>query len=157
MHEGRHANSDRELSPRARERRDSMLPELLAEVRRVRRRRTVARAASISSALALLAGVLALALLRVPGFSGDRPVAKLTTPLSPPEARGAQAQDRRVQIEIIRSSPDILERYAIRDPSIVRVEYINTEQALALLESGGERYSIVEIAGRVEFQPVAKR
>ena len=157
MHEGRHAHSDRELSPRARERRDSMLPELLAEVRRVRRRRTVARAASISSALALLAGVLALALLRVPGFSGDRPVAKLTTPLSPPEARGAQAQDRRVQIEIIRSSPDILERYAIRDPSIVRVEYINTEQALALLESGGERYSIVEIAGRVEFQPVAKR
>ena len=61
-----------------------------------------------------------------------------------------------MQIEIIRSSPDILEGYAIRDPSIVRVEYINTEQRVGF-GIGRRAASIVEIAGRVEFQPVAKR
>ena len=42
-----------DLTPIARERRDAMLPTLLAEVRRVRRRRTAARIASITAACAL--------------------------------------------------------------------------------------------------------
>lgn len=157
-------NSDspaqRDLSPQAAARRDAMLPELLSEVRRIRRRRTTTRLASIAGALALSCGILTLALLRTSPHSLTQPLAKspTTTPDKNLATGPAPSLDsHRVQVEIVQSSPDILARLSIRTPSVVRVEYINTYQALALLESTGDRYGIIEIAGRVEFQLIAQK
>jgi len=149
--------SQDELSPIARERRDAMLPTLLAEVRRVRRRRTATRVASIAGACFLISGVLALALLRTSQPPSVRPLVKAQTLPTPGEGIPAPSTTRSVQIEIVQGSPDILERLSLRTPSLVRVEYINTDQALALLQSTGDRYGMIEIAGRVEFQLIAQR
>ena len=147
-----------DLTPLARERRDAMLPGLLAEVRRIRRRRTATRIASITGAGALMCGVLALALLRSSPSTLNPPIAKAPAPLTPHATLPTPNRDsRNVHIEIVEASPDILDRLTIRTPSLVHIEYINTDQALALLESTGDRYGIIEIAGRVEFQLIAQR
>ncbi|MBX3380296.1 MAG: hypothetical protein KF805_09370 [Phycisphaeraceae bacterium] len=143
-----------ELTPLARERRDAMLPALLSEVRRVRRRRTATRIASVGGACALAFGVLALALLRTSPLATSQPLAKVPTL---PTLDTPHSESQTVHIEIVQSSPDVLERLSLRAPSLVQVEYINTDQALALLESTGDRYGIIEIAGRVEFQLIAQR
>lgn len=152
------AQSD--LSPQAAARRDAMLPELLTEVRRIRRRRTTTRIASIAGAFTLASGILTLALLRTAPHALTQPLAKIPTtnpdknlatrPLPSPESHP-------VRVEIVKISPDILDRLSIRTPALVRVEYINTDQALALLESTGDRYGTIEIAGRVEFQLIAQK
>jgi len=147
-----------DLTPIARERRDAMLPGLLAEVRRVRRRRAVTRIASVTGAGAVMCGVLALALLRSSPSTLNPPIAKAPVQLTPHATLPTPNLDsRNVHIEIVEASPDILDRLSIRTPSLVQVEYINTDQALALLESTGDRYGIIEIAGRVEFQLIAQK
>lgn len=146
------------LSPQAAARRDAMLPELLAEVRHIRRRQTIARIASVAGAFALLSGVLALALLRTTHAPGPaQAIATLPKSSANLTTRTTPFEQHAVRIEIVQSSPDILERLSLRGPSLVRVEYINTDQALALLESTGARYGIIEIAGRVEFQLIAQK
>lgn len=146
------------LTPLARERRDAMLPVLLAEVRRVRRRRRTARVASITAACALISGVLALALLRTSPTLSNQPLAKSNSQSAPRATYTTpNAGTPTPRIEIVQTSPDILERLSVRAPALVLVEYINTDQALALLESNGDRYGIIEIAGRVEFQRIARK
>jgi len=150
-----------DLTPIARERRDAMFPVLLAEVRRVRRRRRATRIASIVGAVALISSVLALALLRTAPLATNQPLAKTPAPPTPrgtlPTLPAPLAESQSIHIEIVQSSPDILERLSIRTPSLVQVEYINTDQALALLQSEGDRYGMIEIAGRVEFQLIAQK
>lgn len=143
-----------ELTPLACERRDAMLPALLSEVRRVRRRRTATRIASVAGACALAFGVLALALFRNSPLATSQPFAKVPTL---PTLTTPHPESQTVHIEIVQSSPDVLERLSMRAPSLVQVEYINTDQALALLQSTGDRYGIIEIAGRVEFVAIAKK
>lgn len=148
---------DDNLTPITRERRDAMLPSLLAEVRRVRRCRTAARIASITTAIALTCGILTLALLRSPATL-IQPIAKAPANATPGTATATTTPDPHTpRIEIVQTSPDILDRLSLRAPSLVQVEYINTDQALALLESTGNRYGTIEIAGRVEFQLIAKK
>lgn len=142
------------LSQFARERRDAMLPDLLAEVRRVRLRRRARRIGSCAAAGALVSGVLALALFRNSPLATGQPFAKVPTL---PTLTTPHPESQTVHIEIVQSSPDVLERLSLRAPSLVQVEYINTDQALALLESTGDRYGIIEIAGRVEFVAIAKK
>ncbi|MBL8876260.1 MAG: hypothetical protein JNM86_10735 [Phycisphaerae bacterium] len=154
------SSAQRDLSPQAVARRDAMLPELLSEVRRIRRRRTTTRLASIAGVFILSSGILTLALLRTAPHSLNQPLAKApaTTPDQNLATRPAPSLDSHpVQIEIVQTSPDILARLSFRTPSLVRVEYINTDQALALLESTGNRYGTIEIAGRVEFQLIAQK
>lgn len=141
------------LTPLAQSRRDAMLPQLLAEVRRVRRRRILIKAASASAAILLMAGVLSLALL-APSRSTQPTLLAKKSVANPSPSNSMHSAPR---VEILTVAPDILERYAIRTPSLVRVEYINTDQALAILQSGGDRYGIIEIAGRVEFQLIAQK
>lgn len=142
-----------DLSSLAQSRRDAMLPQLLTEVRRVRRRRILIKSASASAAILLMTGVLSLALLAPSHSTQLTPLAK--NPVANPSPSDSMHSAPRVEILTVAS--DILERYAIRTPSLVRVEYINTDQALAILEAGGDRYGIIEIAGRVEFQLIAQK
>ncbi|MGH7243510.1 MAG: hypothetical protein ACREJD_08855 [Phycisphaerales bacterium] len=153
MRDPSHLDRSDELTTEARARRDAMLPGLLAEVRRVRRRRTVTRVASAAAALALVSGILALALLR-PSLptSSTSWIAK-----SPARDSALPPESQPTHVEIIGNPADILEHFAIRSPSLVQVQYITTDEALTLLQSTGDRYGIIEIAGRVEFQLIAKK
>lgn len=146
------------LASVALERRTAMLPGLLAECRRVRRRRIATRAATGAAVCALVSGVVMLALFRDSQVPSDQLAAH--PPDGPRQRVGGPATNSEATstpIEIVQPSPDIIERLSIRTPSLVRVEYITTEDALALLQSNGDRYRIIEIAGRVEFQLIAKR
>ncbi|MBX3390086.1 MAG: hypothetical protein KF691_11620 [Phycisphaeraceae bacterium] len=146
------------LSPLVRERRDAMLPGLLEEVRRVRRRRVARRVGSLAAAVALISGILALALFRTSPTAVSQPIAKATSDKSPGGARVMQAPGPiGPHVEIVQSSPDVLERLSVRAPALVHVQYISTDEALALLQSTGDRYGIIEIAGRVEFVAIAKK
>lgn len=146
------------LSQSARKRRDAMLPELLAEVRRVRRRHAVARVGSFAGVFALLSGVLVFALLpTTPSTPKQRHARAASTNSTDGTLAAPPAEPGVPRIEIVQTSPDILDRLSIRSPTLVRVEYINTGQALSLLQSNGDRYGIIEIAGRVEFQLIAQR
>lgn len=125
-------------------RRDAMLPDLLGELRSVRRRRKATQVASGVVAMIVLCGIVALSFLRPLPRKGS-PIARNPTKASV------------VYVAIIPVDPSILERLVIRSPSLQLVRMISTDEAHSILESGGERYGIIEIQGRVEFQLVAKK
>ncbi len=145
---------DKTLSPHARARRDEMLPALLAEVRRVRRRRTAAKAFAGIAVIVLCSGVLFLATL-APGRPASAPAIANGSVKSGPLISAPSQSVAKVQF--VAPSSDILARLAIRQDSPARIEYIDTNQALGILESGGERYGFVEIAGRTEFLLIASK
>lgn len=155
---------------RAKER---MLPVLLAEVRRVRRRRRVRAVAGVS-AMVLLAVVSAVVLR--PTAAPPRELAQRgqrgsatpgDTSILRPDPHSLAVTTPRVQVEYATAKPSVRVEVPTRasDPGLfaadasptVRVEWINTDQAYALLESTGPCYGIVEYAGRVEFVQIAAK
>lgn len=152
---------------------ERMLPVLLAEVRRVRRRRRIRTVAGVS-AMVLLAVVSAIVLRpttappRELAQRGQRGAATPgDTPILQPDSQSRAATTPRVRVEYATAKPSVRVEVLSRasDPGLfaadasptVRVEWINTDQAYALLESTGQRYGIVEFAGRVEFVQIAAK
>jgi hypothetical protein len=155
---------------RAKER---MLPVLLAEVRRVRRRRRVRAVAGVAF-MVLLAGVSAIVWRPTP--SPQALIAErerrdagsaVGSAVRHPDPPSLAANTPRVRVESSTSTPRVRvevvtsgsgrELFAADASPTVRVEWINTDQAYALLESAGQRYGIVEYAGRVEFVQLAAK
>lgn len=154
---------------------ERMLQGLLAEVRRVRRRRRI-RAASGLVAIVLLAvsgavlwsprgtGMTALPAqagrTQPPGVltgNKDTPAANPRDVATLPDERGRSvASAPSVRVEIVSSLSG--ERLIVSDakPS-VRVEIITTEQAYALIQTTGQRYGLVEYPGHVEFVQLAAK
>jgi hypothetical protein len=162
----------RDQDPQIDAARERMLPVLLAEVRRVRRRRRVGGIA-VGASIGLVAALLAIAgrPMPTPGPAiADRTPANgsdgtASVGLSPSSADGTRASHVKVEyatatpsvrVEVV-SGRDGLQGFTASRAPTVQVELVTTEQAYAILESTGERYGVVEYSGRVEFVRVAAK
>lgn len=130
-----------DLGPAARQRRQAILPGLLAAVRRRRRRRRVIRA----GAAAL---VVALAAVWLPSLRGGASEAR---PQPHPQPVRAEA---RPGWTTFRDDPTALARCTVA--TVTRPEWFVDDDGLnALLRAAGRRPGVVRAAGRVEVNPAS--
>jgi len=152
-HDGR-PESTVTLSAAGRARRDAMLEELMVEVGRVRRARSLRRRCKSAVALALLLGGVAL-LPRLLGGSGPSsapvppaPVAgPVESPSFVPNAPVRQPDQRFTHVQRLSTDPAVLSRFAPA-PANGTIEIVDDSALLRALAEIGRPAGLIEIDGR---------
>jgi hypothetical protein len=140
-----------------------MLRVLLVEVRRERQRRRVRAVSTIGLGI-LLAASAVVAWRPLGPATPERPgsvavVSEYSVPKPAVERAMVRAEsigESSVHVRIVRSGYEDVS-VVLGPEAKVRSEWITTEQAYAMLQSGGQRYGMIERGSRVEFVRVAAR